>query len=77
MAKGGTAPPGTSSSQFFIVTGARVNLPPVYALAGHVIGSERAVEAISRVPTEAPPEGGEASKPTVPMVIEKATLSVR
>jgi cyclophilin family peptidyl-prolyl cis-trans isomerase len=76
MAKGGTAPSGTSSSQFFIVTGARVNLPPVYALVGHVVGSERAVEAISRVPTEAPPEGGEASKPRAPMVIEKATLNV-
>jgi peptidyl-prolyl cis-trans isomerase B (cyclophilin B) len=77
MAKGGTAPSGTSSSQFFIVTGSRVNLPPVYALVGHVVGSEGAVEAISRVPTEAGAEGGEASKPRVPIVIEKATLSVR
>jgi peptidyl-prolyl cis-trans isomerase B (cyclophilin B) len=76
MAKGGTAPSGTSSSQFFIVTGASTNLPPEYALVGHVIGSERAVEAISRVPTEAPPEGGPASKPRAPMVIERATLSV-
>ena len=76
MAKGGSAPSGTSSSQFFIVTGSLVNLPPVYALAGRVIGSERAVEAISRVPTEAGAEGGEASKPRSPMVIEKATLMV-
>jgi peptidyl-prolyl cis-trans isomerase B (cyclophilin B) len=77
MAKGGTTPSGTSSSQFFIVTGSTVNLPPVYALVGHVVGSERAVEAIAHVPTEAPPEGGEASKPRAPMVIERATLSVR
>jgi peptidyl-prolyl cis-trans isomerase B (cyclophilin B) len=76
MAKGGSAPSGTSGSQFFIVTGSRVNLPPVYALVGHVLGSERAVEAISRVPTEAGAEGGEASKPRAPMVIEKATLIV-
>jgi peptidyl-prolyl cis-trans isomerase B (cyclophilin B) len=76
MAKGGTAPAGTSGSQFFIVTGANAGLPPVYALVGHVIGSERAVEAISRVPTGAPPEGGPASKPRAPMVIEKATLNV-
>jgi cyclophilin family peptidyl-prolyl cis-trans isomerase len=70
MAKGGTAPSGTSSSQFFIVNAPNVNLPPVYALVGHVVGSERAVEAISRVPTN------EASKPRAPMVIEKATLIV-
>jgi peptidyl-prolyl cis-trans isomerase B (cyclophilin B) len=76
MAKGGTAPSGTSSSQFFIVTGSVANLPPVYALVGRVVGSERAVEAISRVPTEAGAEGGEASKPRAPMVIEKATLIV-
>jgi len=45
-------------------------------LAGHVVSGENAVEAIARVPTEAPPEGGEASKPRVPIVIERATLSV-
>jgi peptidyl-prolyl cis-trans isomerase B (cyclophilin B) len=76
MAKGPTAPAGSSGSQFFIVTGANVNLPPQYALVGHVVGSEKAVEAIAHVPTEAPPEGGAASKPRVPIVIEHATLSV-
>jgi peptidyl-prolyl cis-trans isomerase B (cyclophilin B) len=70
MAKGSTEPSGTSGSQFFIVNAPNVNLPPVYALVGHVVGSERAVEAISRVPTD------EASKPRAPMVIEKATLIV-
>jgi peptidyl-prolyl cis-trans isomerase B (cyclophilin B) len=77
MAKGGSAPSGASSSQFFIVTGSNANLPPVYALAGHVISGESAAEAIAHVPTEASPEGGEASKPRVPIVIERATLSVR
>ncbi len=76
MAKGGSAPAGASASQFFIVTGSTVNLPPVYALVGHVVGGERAVEAIARVPTEAPAEGGPPSKPRAPMVIEHATLSV-
>jgi peptidyl-prolyl cis-trans isomerase B (cyclophilin B) len=71
MAKGPSAPTGASGSQFFIVTGSTVNLPPQYALVGHVIGGERAVEAIARVPTEAA-----TSKPLAPMVIEKATLSV-
>jgi peptidyl-prolyl cis-trans isomerase B (cyclophilin B) len=77
MAKGGTAPSGASGSQFFIVTGSTVNLPPAYALVGHVVSGEKAVEAISHVPTEAATEGGEASKPRVPIVIEHATLSVR
>jgi cyclophilin family peptidyl-prolyl cis-trans isomerase len=76
MAKGAAAPSGASSSQFFIVTGSTVSLPPVYALVGHVVSGEKAAEAISRVPTEAAPEGGQASKPRVPIVIEKATLSV-
>jgi len=76
MAKGPTAPAGASGSQFFIVTGPNVNLPPVYALIGRVVSGEKAVEAIARVPTEAPAEGGVASKPRVPIVIERATLSV-
>lgn len=77
MAKGSGQPSGTSSSQFFIVTGANVNLPAEYALVGHVVGSEKAVEAIANVPTEAAEGGGEASKPRVPVVIEGAVLSVR
>jgi peptidyl-prolyl cis-trans isomerase B (cyclophilin B) len=76
MAKGATAPSGASGSQFFIVTGSSVALPPAYALVGHVLSGEQAVEAISRVATEAAPAGGEASKPRAPMVIERATLSV-
>ena len=75
MAKSPSAPSGASGSQFFIVVGSRVNLPPVYALVGHVISGMKAVEAIAAIPTEAPPEGGEASRPRVPVVIEKATLS--
>lgn len=77
MAKGGEAPSGASGSQFFIVTGSNVNLPPVYALLGRVVGSEKAVEAIAHAPTEAPPEGGPPSRPRAPIVIERATLSVR
>jgi peptidyl-prolyl cis-trans isomerase B (cyclophilin B) len=50
MAKGPAAPAGTSGSQFFIVTGSNVNLPPAYAFVGHVISGEKAVEAISHVP---------------------------
>ena len=70
MAKSAEEPSGTSGSQFFIVTGSNVSLPHVYALVGRVVRGERAVEAISHVPTE-------GSKPRAPMVIERATLSAR
>jgi peptidyl-prolyl cis-trans isomerase B (cyclophilin B) len=76
MAKSGSAPAGASGSQFFIVSGSSTNLPPEYALVGHVVSGERTVEAISNVPTEAAAEGVEASKPRIPVVIEHATLSV-
>ncbi len=76
MAKSGSAPSGTSGSQFFIVTGSSTNLPAEYALVGRVVSGEKAVEAIAHVPTEASSEGGEASKPRSPMVIESAVLSV-
>jgi len=70
MAKTPSAPAGASGSQFFIVTGSNVGLPPVYALVGRVVGGERTVEAISHVPTE-------GERPRAPVVIERATLSVR
>jgi peptidyl-prolyl cis-trans isomerase B (cyclophilin B) len=76
MAKGPSAPAGASGSQFFIVVGTKINLPAEYALVGHVVRGQANAEAISRVPTEPAAEGGEASKPQVPIVIEKATLIV-
>jgi peptidyl-prolyl cis-trans isomerase B (cyclophilin B) len=75
MAKSEGTPSGSSGSQFFIVTAANSNLPPEYALVGHVVSGEQAVEAISRVPTGGA-EASEASKPRIPIVIEHATLIV-
>jgi cyclophilin family peptidyl-prolyl cis-trans isomerase len=69
MAKTPSAPSGAAGSQFFIVTGPSVNLPPEYALVGHVTAGEKNVEAIARVPTE-------SERPRVPVVIEKAALVV-
>jgi cyclophilin family peptidyl-prolyl cis-trans isomerase len=73
MAKAASDPPGAAGSQFFIVTGANVELPPQYALLGRVVGGQGAVQAISRVPTSAGPEG-EVSAPRSPVVISRATL---
>jgi cyclophilin family peptidyl-prolyl cis-trans isomerase len=69
MAKGQLERPGTSGSQFFIVTTLDAGLPPDYALVGKVDGDGlEAVNRIEDVPTE-----GEA--PQEPVVIEKATLT--
>jgi peptidyl-prolyl cis-trans isomerase B (cyclophilin B) len=51
MAKTGTEAPGTSGSQFFVVTGADAGLSPDYALLGKVTSGLDVVERIGRVPT--------------------------
>ena len=73
MAKTATEPDGASGSQFFIVTGTSAPLPPQYALVGQVVGGTAAVNAISQIPTNPPQDGA----PTSPVVIRRATLSVR
>jgi cyclophilin family peptidyl-prolyl cis-trans isomerase len=69
MAKGGAEQPGTSGSQFFVVTGADARLPPDYALLGKVTKGLDVVEKIGRL--------GDPSteQPTKKVTIEKATLS--
>jgi cyclophilin family peptidyl-prolyl cis-trans isomerase len=52
MAKTENEPPGTSGSQFFIVTGKDSKLPPEYALLGRVVGSTKAVRRIARLTTD-------------------------
>ncbi len=71
MAKSGNEPAGSSGSQFFIVTGAQVSLPPEYALVGKVVGGLAAVQAISKIPTTPPQDGA----PTSPVVISSASLT--
>jgi peptidyl-prolyl cis-trans isomerase B (cyclophilin B) len=46
MAKTEAEPPGRSGSQFFVVTPAQANLPPLYAVAGEVSEGFDVVEAI-------------------------------
>ena len=69
MAKGGAEPPGTSGSQFFVVTGDDVGLPPDYALLGKVTSGIAVVEKIGKL--------GDPSteQQTKRIVIEKASLS--
>ncbi|MGE5281890.1 MAG: peptidylprolyl isomerase [Chloroflexota bacterium] len=67
MAKTGAEPPGTSGSQFFVVTGADAGLPPEYALVGRVSKGIDVVEKIGELPTE-------GEKPKEPVVMEKVTI---
>jgi len=69
MAKTAAEPPGTSGSQFFVVTGADIGLPAEYAILGRVTDGLDVVEAIGQLgdPT--------TEQPTERIVIEKATVA--
>jgi cyclophilin family peptidyl-prolyl cis-trans isomerase len=57
MAKTQVEPPGTAGSQFFVVTGEDIGLPPDYAIVGEVTKGYDAVgriEALGDVSTEQP-----------------------
>ena len=68
MAKSGDEAPGTSGSQFFVVTGSGgSSLTPDYAVVGRVSSGLDVVKKIGQL-------GGPDEKPTKEVVIEKATL---
>lgn len=68
MAKSGDEAPGTSGSQFFVVTGSGgASLPPEYALVGRVTEGFDVAERIGGL-------GGPDEQPTKTVVIEKTTL---
>jgi peptidyl-prolyl cis-trans isomerase B (cyclophilin B) len=71
MAKTAAEPPGTSSSQFFVVTApADAALPPDYAVVGEVTDGFDVVEAIEAL------AGGPATQdaPTQTVITESATV---
>ena len=72
MAKTATDAPGTSGSQFFIVTAVEAPLPPEYALLGRVIGGFAAVDRIAKLETDPVSE-----MPIDPVVIKRATIRRR
>ena len=67
MAKAGPEPAGTSGSQFFVVTGADVGLPPDYAIVGKVTDGLDSVQRIGAL-------GVGDGPPSQPVVIEKVTV---
>ena len=68
MAKTGAEAPGTSGSQFYVVTGADAGLPPDYAIVGEVTEGMDTVMRIEAL-------GTSTEQPSRPVVVEKATTS--
>lgn len=71
MAKTQTEAAGTSGSQFFVVTGADVGLPPDYAVLGNVVSGVPVVRRIGKL--------GDPSteQPTETIELERARVSVK
>jgi len=69
MAKTELDEPGTSGSQFFIVTADDAGLPDEYALLGKVEGSKAALDRIAQAPND-PAD----NRPVEPIVIQDVTI---
>ena len=67
MAKTQLEAPGTSGSQFFVVTAEDAGLPPEYAIVGKVTQGYETVERIDAL-------GDANEQPTQPVVIESVTV---
>ena len=72
MAKTADDPPGTSGSQFFIVTADEAPLPPDYAVLGRVVAGAKAVRRIARLATDPATE-----MPLDPVVIKSIEIEQR
>ena len=70
MAKTETEAPGTSGSQFYVVTAEDAQLQADYALLGKVTSGQDVVDRIGVVQTDPQTE-----KPLNPVVIQKVTIS--
>jgi cyclophilin family peptidyl-prolyl cis-trans isomerase len=69
MAKTNAEPPGTSGSQFFVVTGADVGLPPQYAILGTVTKGLPVIERIGKLGNPA------NERPTRKVVVQRMTVT--
>ena len=70
MAKTGAEAPGTSGSQFFVVTAEDAGLPPDYALLGKVTSGQDVVDKIGVAETDPATE-----QPLEPVVIESVKVT--
>jgi cyclophilin family peptidyl-prolyl cis-trans isomerase len=73
MAKTAQEAPGTSGSQFFVVTGDdALTLPPEYALLGKVTGGEDAVQRIGQIVTDP-----RTDRPDEPVLVKSVRVTER
>jgi cyclophilin family peptidyl-prolyl cis-trans isomerase len=72
MAKTEQEAPGTSGSQFYVVTGADAGLPPDYAVVGKVVKGQDVVDLIG---TMGDPNSGGNGTPLQPIVMSTVTVS--
>jgi peptidyl-prolyl cis-trans isomerase B (cyclophilin B) len=75
MAKTEIQDPGTSGSQFFVVTGPDAQLPADYALVGKVSAGLNVVDRIATAPTDqSNPDPARREQPRRPVVIRRITI---
>ena len=67
------AGPNTNGSQFFIVHGADVGLPPNYTIFGMLTGGDDVLDTMANSPV-ARSRGGENSSPAERLVINNITI---
>jgi cyclophilin family peptidyl-prolyl cis-trans isomerase len=76
MAKTEIEDPGTSGSQFYVVTADDAQLPPDYAVLGKVTAGLNVVERIGAVPTDQTnPDLALRDRPLSPVVIRSVTIT--
>ena len=68
------AGPNTNGSQFFIVHGANVGLPPNYTIFGQLTGGEDVLDSLANSPVTRG-RGGEASTPTELLQINNVEIT--
>jgi peptidyl-prolyl cis-trans isomerase B (cyclophilin B) len=76
MAKTEIEDPGTSGSQFYVVTAPDAQLPADYALLGKVTSGQNVVQRIAAVPTDQTnPDLAQRDRPLSPVVIRSVTIT--
>ena len=73
MAKTQEEDPGTSGSQFFMVTSDQAQFDPVYAVVGRITKGQDALDRLAQVPADPAAD----YEPTRPVVIEDVTIRER
>jgi peptidyl-prolyl cis-trans isomerase B (cyclophilin B) len=73
MAKTAQEPAGTAGSQFYMVTGDAVQLPPDYAVRGKVL---KGLDVAERIGQLGDPNSGDAGTPLQAVVIERTGVHV-